>query len=174
MPLSVQNSSHLVIKLVLPTLWSPSNTILVRFGGAEEKSAVTGVVGWESIFVWESRGRKKPNTRNCLGNIVRGRGLTRVGLSVREEYSPGKWSAPPCLISASLLGVSRTRIRPLKDFVIRTCARDLSCRHISITIFCSEEIWSWSTKSMLTTLQDRSSLSNSSHQELIRSCGSSL
>lgn len=39
------NTSHLVIRLVFPTLWSPSKTILVRFGGADEKSAVTGVVG---------------------------------------------------------------------------------------------------------------------------------
>jgi len=37
------------MRLVLPTLWSPSKTILVRFGGAEEKSAETGVVVWESI-----------------------------------------------------------------------------------------------------------------------------
>jgi hypothetical protein len=37
------------MRLVLPTLWSPSKTILVRFGGAEEKSAVTGVDDWESI-----------------------------------------------------------------------------------------------------------------------------
>ncbi len=37
-----------VIKLVFPTLWSPSNTILVRLGGVEEKSAVGGVEG-ESI-----------------------------------------------------------------------------------------------------------------------------
>lgn len=29
----------LVIKLVFPTLWSPSKTIFVRLGGAEEKSA---------------------------------------------------------------------------------------------------------------------------------------
>jgi hypothetical protein len=38
------------MRLVLPTLWSPSKTILVRFGGADEKSADTGVVevsiGW--------------------------------------------------------------------------------------------------------------------------------
>lgn len=35
--------ADLVIRLVFPTLWSPSNTILVRFGGVEEKSAVAGV-----------------------------------------------------------------------------------------------------------------------------------
>ena len=36
--------AHLVIKLVFPTLWSPSRTILLRFSGGDEKSAVTGVV----------------------------------------------------------------------------------------------------------------------------------
>ena len=35
--------ANLVIKLVFPTLWSPSNTILLRFNGGDEKSAVTGV-----------------------------------------------------------------------------------------------------------------------------------
>lgn len=30
------------MRLVFPTDWSPSNTIFVRFGGADEKSAVTG------------------------------------------------------------------------------------------------------------------------------------
>jgi hypothetical protein len=35
---------NLVMRLVFPTLWSPSKTIFVRFGGADEKSAVTGVV----------------------------------------------------------------------------------------------------------------------------------
>jgi len=34
--------SHLVIRLVLPTLWSPRRTILVRLGGEDEKSADTG------------------------------------------------------------------------------------------------------------------------------------
>lgn len=43
--------THLVIKLVLPTLWSPKRTIFVRFGGAEEKSEATGVAGWESMYV---------------------------------------------------------------------------------------------------------------------------
>lgn len=33
------------MRLVLPTLWSPSKTIFVRFGGAEEKSAAVGVAG---------------------------------------------------------------------------------------------------------------------------------
>jgi hypothetical protein len=33
------------MRLVFPTLWSPSNTIFVRFGGEEEKSAETGVDG---------------------------------------------------------------------------------------------------------------------------------
>lgn len=37
------SEADLVIRLVFPTLWSPSNTILVRFGGVEEKSAVAGV-----------------------------------------------------------------------------------------------------------------------------------
>lgn len=32
-----------MIRLVLPTLWSPRRTILVRLGGEEEKSAETGV-----------------------------------------------------------------------------------------------------------------------------------
>jgi hypothetical protein len=36
--------TNLVIRLVLPTLWSPSSTIFVRFGGAEEKSGATGDV----------------------------------------------------------------------------------------------------------------------------------
>lgn len=45
------SGADLVIRLVFPTLWSPSNTILVRFGGVEEKSAVVGVdkasiTGW--------------------------------------------------------------------------------------------------------------------------------
>jgi hypothetical protein len=31
------------MRLVLPTLWSPSKTIFVRFGGVDEKSAVAGV-----------------------------------------------------------------------------------------------------------------------------------
>jgi len=39
------------MRLVLPTLWSPSNTIFVRFGGEEEKSAVTGVVGASMVDV---------------------------------------------------------------------------------------------------------------------------
>lgn len=33
------------MRLVFPTLWSPSNTIFVRFGGEDEKSAETGVAG---------------------------------------------------------------------------------------------------------------------------------
>jgi len=37
--------SYLVMRLVFPTLWSPSKTIFVRFGGEEEKSAETGVDG---------------------------------------------------------------------------------------------------------------------------------
>ena len=37
------SGADLVIRLVFPTLWSPSNTILVRFGGVEEKSAAVGV-----------------------------------------------------------------------------------------------------------------------------------
>jgi hypothetical protein len=37
--------AYRVMRLVLPTLWSPSNTIFVRFGGEEEKSAETGVDG---------------------------------------------------------------------------------------------------------------------------------
>ena len=36
--------AYLVIRLVLPTLWSPRRTILLRFSGGEEKSAVTGEV----------------------------------------------------------------------------------------------------------------------------------
>lgn len=32
------------MRLVFPTLWSPSRTILLRFSGGEEKSAVTGDV----------------------------------------------------------------------------------------------------------------------------------
>lgn len=42
-------AAHLVMRLVLPTLWSPSSTIFVRFGGEEEKSAVTGVEGVSDI-----------------------------------------------------------------------------------------------------------------------------
>lgn len=38
-------ATDLVIRLVFPTLWSPRRTILVRFGGVEEKSAVAGVDG---------------------------------------------------------------------------------------------------------------------------------
>jgi hypothetical protein len=37
------------MRLVLPTLWSPSSTIFVRLGGEEEKSAVTGVEGWSMV-----------------------------------------------------------------------------------------------------------------------------
>lgn len=33
-----------MIKLVFPTLWSPRRTILLRFKGGDEKSAVTGDV----------------------------------------------------------------------------------------------------------------------------------
>ena len=33
-----------MIRLVFPTLWSPRRTILLRFSGGDEKSAVTGVV----------------------------------------------------------------------------------------------------------------------------------
>lgn len=39
----------LVMRLVLPTLWSPSRTIFVRFGGAEEKSAAVGVAGFDMV-----------------------------------------------------------------------------------------------------------------------------
>lgn len=42
-------SPYLVMRLVLPTDWSPSKTIFVRFGGAEEKSAVTGEVACSAI-----------------------------------------------------------------------------------------------------------------------------
>jgi hypothetical protein len=38
-----------VIRLVLPTLWSPRSTIFVRFGGADEKSAATGVFGLDML-----------------------------------------------------------------------------------------------------------------------------
>ena len=38
------HEAYLVIRLVFPTLWSPRSTILLRFSGGEEKSAVTGVV----------------------------------------------------------------------------------------------------------------------------------
>jgi hypothetical protein len=55
-----EDNSHLVIRLVFPTLWSPSKTILVRFGGADEKSAATGVVGWVSMVV-DERG-EQPDT----------------------------------------------------------------------------------------------------------------
>jgi hypothetical protein len=34
-----RNSADRVIRLVLPTLWSPRSTIFVLFGGADEKSA---------------------------------------------------------------------------------------------------------------------------------------
>ena len=34
--------AYRVIKDVLPTLWSPSRTILLRLRGGDEKSAVTG------------------------------------------------------------------------------------------------------------------------------------
>ena len=34
-----------MMRLVFPTLWSPSKTIFVRFGGDDEKSAETGVDG---------------------------------------------------------------------------------------------------------------------------------
>lgn len=34
-----------MMRLVFPTLWSPSKTIFVRFGGDEEKSADAGVDG---------------------------------------------------------------------------------------------------------------------------------
>jgi hypothetical protein len=37
------------MRLVFPTLWSPRSTIFVRFGGAEEKSAVAGVVGFDIV-----------------------------------------------------------------------------------------------------------------------------
>ena len=72
----VRNSIHMhwnlsdrVIKLVLPTDWSPSKTIFVRFGGAEEKSAPTGVVGVESMVVIRKsemsngdKGRPRPSS----------------------------------------------------------------------------------------------------------------
>lgn len=45
-----------VIRLVLPTLWSPSSTILVLFGGEDEKSAVTGVAGDESMVLADKVG----------------------------------------------------------------------------------------------------------------------
>ena len=38
------HEAYLVIRLVFPTLWSPRRTILLRFSGGDEKSAVTGVV----------------------------------------------------------------------------------------------------------------------------------
>lgn len=38
-------TGYRVMRLVFPTLWSPSKTIFVRFGGEEEKSAETGVAG---------------------------------------------------------------------------------------------------------------------------------
>lgn len=43
--LSKVSYMNLVMRLVFPTLWSPRRTILVRFGGVEEKSAVAGVDG---------------------------------------------------------------------------------------------------------------------------------
>ena len=42
------------MRLVFPTLWSPSSTILVRFGGDDEKSAETGEVT-ESDMLEDSR-----------------------------------------------------------------------------------------------------------------------
>lgn len=39
-----RSTTRLVIRLVFPTLWSPRRTILLRFSGGEEKSAVTGDV----------------------------------------------------------------------------------------------------------------------------------
>jgi len=53
-----EDNSHLVIRLVFPTLWSPSKTILVRFGGADEKSAaLESLVGspWSWMSVESSR-----------------------------------------------------------------------------------------------------------------------
>lgn len=41
----VGREAYLVMRLVLPTLWSPKRTIFVRLGGDEEKSAETGVPG---------------------------------------------------------------------------------------------------------------------------------
>lgn len=38
----VELVSHLVMRDVFPTLWSPRRTILLRFRGGDEKSAVTG------------------------------------------------------------------------------------------------------------------------------------
>jgi hypothetical protein len=44
-------TAYLVMRLVLPTLWSPRSTILVRLGGAEEKSAAAGVEGFDIIQI---------------------------------------------------------------------------------------------------------------------------
>jgi hypothetical protein len=56
-----------VIRLVLPTLWSPSSTIFVRLGGEEEKSAVTGVEGWSMVGRRRMSGEGQSNP-NQLSN----------------------------------------------------------------------------------------------------------
>ena len=40
-----QLPTHRVIRLVLPTDWSPNSTIFVRLSGDDEKSAEAGVPG---------------------------------------------------------------------------------------------------------------------------------
>jgi len=46
------NPDHLVIRLVLPTDWSPRRTIFVFLRGEDVNSEVAGVVGDAMIIEW--------------------------------------------------------------------------------------------------------------------------
>jgi hypothetical protein len=51
-----KGAACLVMSDVLPTDWSPSRTIFVRFGGAEEKSAAVGVADSDMVVCQGPRG----------------------------------------------------------------------------------------------------------------------
>lgn len=59
--------SYLVIRLVFPTLWSPRRTILLRFKGGEEKSAVTGVL---DDIVGRSKEEQTDEIRQCRTAVI--------------------------------------------------------------------------------------------------------